>query len=301
MTLQPPRLSVVIPTFNNAAVLAQCLDSWEGFAAGQPVELIVVEDGCRDHTAELLADRAATDWGRKHLRWVHETNVHELRSTNRGLREANAPLVMTWHDDMFVRARWFVPELLAIFARYRRLGLLSLSRGLTCTASDKSIDAWEDLIDWERLQSTIGPTPSNWFRLFEVDAVIRPWVVRRQCIEEVGVLDEAFVPTGWDEADLAFRLRGAGWDVAVHGYERVGAFKHLGSSTFAKYALNLDRDLQNGRLFFSRWDGAIRTSGGRTRRSWPRPMTPAALLHTVRMIANYAVPNRRAAILRGET
>ena len=48
-----PALSVVIPTFNNEAVLQQCLDAWQRFG-GEAVELIVIEDGCRDGTAALL-------------------------------------------------------------------------------------------------------------------------------------------------------------------------------------------------------------------------------------------------------
>ena len=104
---------------------------------------------------------------------------------------------------MFLRCRWLVPELVATFSAYPDLGLLSLSRGLNCYPVDDPIDTWEDLVDWRRLESTIGSRPLNWFRLQEVDAVLRPWVVRRASLETVGLLDERFVPTEWDEADLA--------------------------------------------------------------------------------------------------
>jgi glycosyltransferase involved in cell wall biosynthesis len=295
-----PQLSIVIPTFNNVAVLTRCLDSWQTYASGEAIEIIVIEDGCRDDTPQYLTSVAATPWGVRHLRCIHETNVHELRATNRGLREARAPIVMTWHDDMFVCVPWLVRELLATFDRYPGIGMLCMSRGLTCAAYGEPIEKWDDVIDWRRLQSTIGPAPLNWFSLAEVDAVIRPWAIRRACLDRVGLLDEAFVPTGWDEADLAFRIREAGWKVAVHGYERVGAFKHLGSSTFAKYSLNLERDLQNARLFYRRWDDAIRRGSSRPRTSWWRPMTRGSWMHTLRMIGNYAVPSRRQAILKGE-
>ncbi len=129
-----PALSVVIPTFNNVAVLQRCLESWQAFADLAPVELVVIEDGCRDATADYLARQAASPWGQRHLRWCHEGNVHELCATNRGLREARAPLVMTWHDDMFLRGGWLVPEILDTFARRPELGLLCLSRGLVCRA-----------------------------------------------------------------------------------------------------------------------------------------------------------------------
>jgi len=290
----PPALSVVIPTFNNEAVLRECLDGWERFG-GNDLEVVVVEDGCRDGTAAFLAQRAATPWGTRHLRWIHQDDAHELRCTNAGMAIATGHLVMAWQDDMFLRAGWLVPELCATFAAYPDLGLWSLSRGLNCLPVEDPIDTWEDLIDWRRLQSTIGPGPGNWFRLQEVDIVIRPWIVRRACLDRVGLLDEAFRPTEWDEADLAYRIRQAGWRVATCGYERLGGYYHLGSTTIgarpsAKYLAGV---LRNGRLFHERWDATIAREHGRRRRTWMRRATMAGWGATVARIARAAAGSLR--------
>jgi hypothetical protein len=125
-------------------------------------------------------------------------------------------------------------------------------------------------------------------------------VVRKACLDRVGALDEAFVPTGWDEADLAFRIRQAGWHVATHGYERDGAFVHLGSSTFAKFALNLEQDLRNGQLFHQRWDDAVRRDGNRQRRTWVRRTPVGGWISTLKQVGNFTLPWRRRAILDGE-
>src|SRR6187401_2810567 len=98
-----PALSIVTPTFNNEAVLRRSLEAWQRFG-GDRIEVIVVEDGCGDGTPGYLQEQAATPWGRRHLRWVHEDDAHELRCTNRGLELAQAPLVAAWQDDMFVEA-----------------------------------------------------------------------------------------------------------------------------------------------------------------------------------------------------
>jgi glycosyltransferase involved in cell wall biosynthesis len=270
-----PALSIVMPTFNNESVLRRAVEGWEHFG-GDRVELIVIEDGCRDGTAEYLERVAATAWGSRHLRWVHEEDAHELRCTNRGIALARAPLIAAWQDDMFLQVDWFVPELLALFDAYRDLGMLALSRGLNCRPCPDPLERWEDLVDPRRLESTIGPAPWNWLRLQEVDAVIRPWVVRRACVERVGVLDEAFRPTEWDESDLAFRIREAGWRVATFGYERAGAYRHLGSTTIGtpseKYKAGV---LRNGRLFHQRWDATIQRTHARRRRTWLRKATPS--------------------------
>ena len=289
-----PELTVVIPTFNNLSVLRQCLERWQ-LHGGRDVELVVIEDGCRDGTPDYLRTVAATDWGMRQFRWIHQDDAHELRCTNAGLAAARAPLVLAWQDDMLLRASWLVPELLRTFARYPEIGLIALSRGLQCLPLHEPIETYADLIDWRRLPSTIGPAPVNWFRLQEVDAVIRPWIVRQACIERVGPLDEAFRPTEWDEADLAFRIRAAGWFVATHGYERIGAYRHLGSTTISRSPSSpyFAKVLENGRLFHSRWDDVIAASAHRPRRSWLRRTTAAAWWATATQGARSLVGSRR--------
>jgi GT2 family glycosyltransferase len=210
------------------------------------------------------------------------------------MRAATAALVMAWQDDMLLEAAWLVPELIRIFDRHRDIGMMSLSRGLDHYPSAAAIDTWDALNDWRRLRSTIGPFGLNWFRVQEVDTVIRPWIVRRECLERVGALDEAFVPTEWDEADLAFRIRAAGWKVGTCGYERLGGYHHLGSSTVGQLSdAYRSRVLSNGLLFHQRWDAAIARDHARTRRSWRRPQTPQAWMNTCRAIVARGIKRSR--------
>lgn len=284
-----PVVSVVVPTHNNVDVLRRCLDAWQQHGS-DAVEIVVVEDGCTDGTRELLESIAATAWGQRQLRWIHQDDAHELRCTNAGFAAARGPLLVAWQDDMFLRAGWLVPELIRTFRDYPEIGLVSLSRGLNCFPLDQPVDTYENLVDWRRLQSTIGPSPANWFRLQEVDGVIRPWVVRRACIDRVGALDEAFVPTEWDESDLAFRIRQAGWSVATSGYERLGAYVHLGSTTLSRgmSPAYIERVLRNGRLFLSRWSDAIVAEHSRRRRVWRRRAGIAGWIGTARAMVTTA-------------
>jgi GT2 family glycosyltransferase len=211
-----------------------------------------------------------------------------LRCTNTGIAAARGKFVLAWQDDMFLRASWLVPELLRTFDRYRDIGMIALSRGLDCHPVNEPIRTYQDLVDWRRLPSTIGPAPWNWIRLQEVDAVIRPWVIRKECIDRVGALDEAFRPTEWDEADLSFRLREGGWRVAACGFERLGAYFHLGSTTISRAPSEpyFAKILENGRLFHARWDVAIAGSHTRERRTWHRRATPAGWIATVSRAAS---------------
>lgn len=278
-----PELSVVIPTHNNVALLQRCITAWRKHANDSRVELLVIEDGCSDGTAEYLAEEALRTDGLA-VRWFHEPNVHELRSTNRGLSEARAPLIMSWHDDMFVTCDWLVDEIVATFADHSEIGMLCMTYGLDFYPLSEPIRDWNHLHDSASLRTTIGPRPWNWLSLQEVDGVIRPWVLRRTCLDRVGLLDEAYVPTEFDESDLAFRIRAAGWKVAVHGYQRLGAFDHFGSATNGKSwsAKHEQIALRNALMLRERWDADIDAQAQRVRRTWLRSTTSAGWLHTAR-------------------
>lgn len=289
-------LSVIIATHNNLPTLQKGLQSWARFAADQPVELLVVEDGCTDGTREYLDGLVSGGWNGPALRVLHEDNAHELVCTNRGLAEARGDLMLSWHDDMFILQPWFIPELLATFRACVDVGLLALSRGLVFSPIDEPVVTWDDTVDWRRMRSTVGPAPLNWARLYEVDGVMRPWAVRRACVEKVGPLDPVFRPTEWDESDLCFRIREAGWKVATHGYERDGAYVHQLSTTYGRTpsARRQEIGLRNGSIFYQRWSNAIRRDHARTRKTWLRRATAAGWASTARQIARFAAGRRDA-------
>jgi GT2 family glycosyltransferase len=191
---------------------------------------------------------------------------------------------------MFQRCRWLVPELVATFAAY--------PDPVCCRSAVAQLPSRRPNQHWETCRLAAPehhrPRPLNWFRLQEVDAVVRPWVVRHACVDRVGVLDERFVPTEWDEADLAFRIRQGGWRSATHGYERVGAYVHLGSTTVGVLSAEYKaRVLKNGRLFHERWGGTIRRDAHRQRRVWWRRMNIGAWRQTAQRAATAAVSARR--------
>jgi GT2 family glycosyltransferase len=257
-------LSVVIPTHNNLPILKQCLISWD-LVHDVNYELIVIEDGCSDGTAEWLATVADGE----RLRWFHEDDVWETLSDIRGMQEARGRYVLIWQDDMHITGDWFVAEMLANLERWQEVGAWGLMRGISFRPLTYRPQSWSELYDpVHRHSSTYG----SFFFLQEVDACVRPWVVRKECIAQHGVLDEAFAPLHWDEVDYHFRLRSEGWKVAVLSYVNLGGFVHLGGTTTSKLDKDWNRELvfKNGLRFRDRWADYIERTYRRKRRRWRR-------------------------------
>lgn len=95
MTGIEPLISVVVPAYNYAHLLARALDSVLGQQDGR-VEVIVVNDGSHDNTADVLADYAARHPA---LRVIHQVNSGAAAARNRGIRAARGQHVLLLDAD----------------------------------------------------------------------------------------------------------------------------------------------------------------------------------------------------------
>ena len=122
-----PAVSAVIPAYNYGHYLRAAIDSalCQTF---QNLELIVVDDGSTDDTAEIVA--SYTD---SRVRYVYQANAGLSAARNTGIREARAPLIALLDaDDLWL------PEFLA--SVMERFASLPPDVGLIACASTR-VDA----------------------------------------------------------------------------------------------------------------------------------------------------------------
>src|SRR4051794_27416912 len=93
----PPRLSVVIPSYDRREALGRCLEAL-GRQTADPsaFEVVVVLDGSTDGSAEMLAGLRP----RHALRVERKANGGVASARNRGLELAAAPVVLFLDDDI---------------------------------------------------------------------------------------------------------------------------------------------------------------------------------------------------------
>ncbi len=137
-----PLISVVVPTFNRRPALQLVLEAYERQRPGDlPFELVVVDDGSTDDTAELLAGARP---GRYRLRVLRQSNAGPAAARNLALPKVEGDLVLFTGDDIEPDAGLLAEHV----AGHRRaadggeaiLGLTRWPEGVPLTATMRHVD-----------------------------------------------------------------------------------------------------------------------------------------------------------------
>lgn len=107
-----PAVSLVICTRNRAAFLRPMLDSLEALERGDLLEIVFVDNGSTDGTAEVLRERHAVS--RLPTRIVIEPRPGLSNARNAGIRASRGPIVAFTDDDCYPAAD-FISAIARIF------------------------------------------------------------------------------------------------------------------------------------------------------------------------------------------
>ncbi|MBN2446666.1 MAG: glycosyltransferase family 2 protein [Phycisphaerae bacterium] len=95
-----PKLSIVVPAYNEERRLPGALDAILAYTRGHdlPTELIIIDDGSHDGTADVVRSRAAGD---ANLKLLHnDTNRGKGHSVRRGMLAARGELCLMCDADL---------------------------------------------------------------------------------------------------------------------------------------------------------------------------------------------------------
>ncbi len=93
-----PRLSVIIPTYRRAEILAECLRRLERQTVARDIEVIIVSDGHDDKTAALFEK---STW-RITVKFFEIEKSQQGAARNEGVKHATAEVVLFIGDDIFL-------------------------------------------------------------------------------------------------------------------------------------------------------------------------------------------------------
>lgn len=102
----PPRISVVISTYNRSRALRTALDALLSQAGALPYEVIVVDNNSTDDTASVVQSIAQRASGC--LRYTFEPRQGLSHGRNTGILLAESPIIALTDDDVSVARDWIL-------------------------------------------------------------------------------------------------------------------------------------------------------------------------------------------------
>lgn len=193
-------LSVIVPTYNNRDVLRETLRALRGQAlADERYEIVVVDDGSRDGTAEMVAELSAGPGAA--IRYVAQPNRGRSAARNLGIRSAHGRLIIFVDSDL-----WAAPTMLAEHLAHYPPGTTGRGvQGRTVTHPDarttpfmKGKEIAPDLT--LRRRRDLSP----------LHVTTRNCSMLRQDVLDAGGFDETFSGYGWEDIELAIRMHARG-------------------------------------------------------------------------------------------
>lgn len=191
-------ISVVIPTLNNRAVLGRALEALrlQTFATDQ-YEVVIVDDGSTDGTAEMIEQFR----GPTQIQYLTQPNRGRAAARNAGARAARGRILVFLDSDV-----WAVPELLAEHHKHYPRGATGIGVQGTWRTHPEALDT--PFMRAREPYLVVSAGPPGRMSLFRISTANLS-LVKSDFLAADG-FDEAFGGYGWEDIELAWRLRARG-------------------------------------------------------------------------------------------
>jgi GT2 family glycosyltransferase/lipopolysaccharide/colanic/teichoic acid biosynthesis glycosyltransferase len=243
----PPRLAIVIVSYNTRTLIRRCLESLRAFPPRSAFEVLVVDNASRDGSVDML---------RNEFPWVrvlaNARNLGYSAAVNQGIESTGTEYVLVLNPDIVVREH-ALDHLLDFMDAHPDAGLAAAKLLNTDGTLQHSCRGFYTPTTLVMRRTPLG-------RLFPNHPVVRrhlmldydhaaprsvDWVigacmlVRRTAIQAVGGMDERFF-LYFEDVDWCFRMGRQGWKVwyvpqseMVHEHRRDSARPKLSRSFWA--------------------------------------------------------------------
>ena len=249
-----PKISIVIPVYNQLRVTLKCISSVLTAGALQSFEIIVVDDCSAPSVSDVLSKAA----GVRHLRQI--VNGGFIASCNAGASIARGEYLVFLNNDTHVLAGW-LDELVQTFVTRPKAGLvgsqLIYPNGVL---QEAGAIMWRDGSGWNYGRGQKRDLPQfNYLR--PVDWCSGASImIPRALFNELGQFDPLYSPAYAEDVDLAFKVRKSGYEVLYQPCSKVVHFEGVSSGTDTSTGVKAYQ-VVNLKKLYERWQPKLASHG----------------------------------------
>jgi len=206
-------VSIIIPTFNGALRIGNCLDALLNQVVSQNAEILVVDDGSNDNTVEVVGRYPG-------VRLISQANAGPAAARNHGAQEARGAIILFTDDDCVPMPDW-LDSMLVPFKDPEVVGAKGVYR-----TRQKRLAARFVQTEYEDRYHLMASLPSIDF----IDTYSAAF--RRDRFLEMSGYDTAFPVACAEDIELSYRMSARGWKMV---FVPTAIVYHTHPDTFWRY------------------------------------------------------------------
>jgi len=252
--IDQPEVSIVVPVHNKFTVTYNCLSALLFAYNHASFEVILVDDGSSDETINILK----LVEGIIYLR--NETSLGFIRSCNRGASNARGKYIVMLNNDTEPTVRW-LDELIFTFDQFTSVGLA----GSKLLYPDGKLQeaggiVWSSCNPWNYGRGA-NPNEPRFNYTRQADYLSGAAIMLLKSVwDEVGGFSEEYCPAYFEDTDLAFKVRAAGYKTVYAPLSVVYHFEGISSGTDVTSGTKRYQEI-NRPKFKQKWIHSCRFNG----------------------------------------
>jgi len=211
--MNPICVSVIIPAYNASATIGRTLEALSRQNCFQPYEVIVVDDGSTDNTANIVSSFAS-------VKYLRQDNAGPASARNHGSRRALGDFLAFTDSDCVPHEDW-ISQLMAGMSQ-EHVGAVAGSYGIANPGSLLAQCIYKEIL-WRHHH--LMPDFPNSFGSYN-------FCVRKNVFESVGGFNTGYRWASGEDNDLSYKIIGSGWRIY---FQRRAFVDHFHPSRVVKY------------------------------------------------------------------
>lgn len=250
-TAEEPKVSIVIPVYNQFAYTYNCLDSiLKNSGENISYEIIIANDCSTDDTVRLqeVAENIRIVTNKENLRF--------LKNCNRAASYANGEYILFLNNDTQVQENWLEP-LVQLIESKDDIGMV----GSKLIYADGTLQEaggiiWKDASAWN-YGNRQNPSDPEYNYVKEVDYISGAAIMIRASLwQKIGGFDERFAPAYYEDTDLACEVRQHGYKVMYQPLSAVVHFEGISNGTDLSSGQKAYQ-VENQKKFYEKWKDVL--------------------------------------------